>query len=142
MAKLEAIAVTGMEDQLEKLGNGMRAAIRDAVMAGAQVYAQELQGAIRDRRHVETGAMLQSVAPGPYHETLGGGEVYIYPQGTDNRGVRNAMKAYVISRGYGGKRTAKTGDKFVAEVERVSETQVQAAIQASLDAAISKLSEG
>lgn len=57
--------------------------------------------------------MLDSVGTDNLKLDLGSASVEIYPRGNDRRGVRNAQKAYVINYGYRGKKTEKTGDKFV-----------------------------
>ena len=75
-------------------------------------------------------SMKDSVKPGQYHETLDGGWQEVYPQGNDPRGVSNTVKAFVINYGYGGKRTEKTGDKFITGNKRKRQEAVTAAMEA------------
>ena len=53
----------------------------------------------------------------------------VYPQGTDPRGIDNAKKAFVINYGYGGRRTKKTGDKFITGQKKRLEISATEAMQ-------------
>ena len=86
--------------------------------------------------------MLQGVAPGRYHEDLGSGWVEVYPQGEDSRGISNATKAFVINYGYGGRRTQKTGDKFITGQKNTMSDAVAAAMQREADRIIQEMNGG
>lgn len=121
--------------QLEGMG---RDAVKRIVMAGAEVLTEVTRQNIDEYHHVgKTGSMRMNVKPGEYREGLGNGSVYVYPQENDNRGVSNAMKAFVIDRGIGhrpttkrshGKARNKTGDHFLTKktVQAAEEKTVQA----------------
>lgn len=126
MAKFSYDSGEGFDVGLDKLG---RNAVKTIVMAGAEQCTKDMQNVIGAYHHVKTGSMQQNVRPGIYHEDLNSGWVEVYPQGTDGRGIDNAMKAFVIDRGYGARRTKKTGDKFIKKNEKQFKTDVQRAMQ-------------
>ena len=127
MAKLTYSGFEGIERQMEKLS---RETVKRLVNAGAAALVDTTKELIKQNHHIATGAMERSVQPGQYHETLDGGWQEVYPQGTDSRGVDNAMKAFVINYGAGGNRTAKTGDKFITGNKKKRQEAVAAAMEA------------
>ena len=130
-------------DQIDSLmGRLQRDAIRRIVMAGAEACVEETRQNVEGYRHVVTGSMMAGVAPGKYHEDIGSGWVEVYPQGEDGRGISNATKAYVINYGYGGRRTEKTGDKFITGKKNAMSDRVSAAMQAESDRIIQELNGG
>ena len=130
-------------DQIDSLmGRLQRDAIRRIVMAGAQACVEETRKEIEEYRHVVSGSMKAGVAPGKYHEDLGSGWVEVYPQGEDGRGISNATKAFVINYGYGGRKTEKTGDKFITGNKKTMSDYVSAAMQAESDRIIQELNGG
>jgi len=139
MARCEYSAGEGFDNTLTVLG---RTAVREIVTAGAEACVQETQKVINDYRHVVTGSMMSHVAPGKYHEDLGSGWVEVYPQGEDSRGVSNAKKAFVINYGRGGRRTEKTGDKFITGHKATMSEIVSKAMQAESDRLIKQLNGG
>ena len=134
MAKLEYSAVDDVLESMNALAEGVRRnVIREVVMAGAEKYGELLKQEIQARHHVVTGSMENNVRPGKYYETIGGGFTYVYPQGGDSRGIDNAKKAFIINYGRGGKRTAKTGDRFITDLQKRAEDPVQAVMAAKFD---------
>ena len=130
LARFEYSAGEDFDGKLDRLG---RTAIKSIVMAGAEQCVKDMQSAIGAYRHVKTGSMKENVRPGIYHEDLNSGWVEVYPQGEDGRGVSNAKKAFVIDRGYGSRRTKKTGDKFITKNKKQFQTDVARAMQAASD---------
>lgn len=130
MARFEYDAGADFDGKLDKLG---RDAIRKIVMAGAEECTKDMQREIGAYHHVRTGSMKENVRPGIYHEDLNRGWVEVYPQGEDGRGVSNAKKAFVIDRGYGSRRTKKTGDKFITKNQKQFQTDVARAMQDASD---------
>lgn len=129
MARMTADGFDLLDSQLSMLG---RPAIRRIVEAGAQADDSEWRKNIRQARHIRTGSMLENVRPAEYREFMGGGEISVYPQGNDRKGVANAMKAYVINYGRG-RRTEKMGDKFITGKQQQFEEAVDRAMQAESD---------
>ena len=130
MAKFTYEAGDGFDRGLDVLS---RDAVKTIVMAGAEKCGEDLQKVIGEYHHVKTGSMKSSVRPGNYHEDLNSGWVEVYPQGSDGRGVSNAKKAFVIDRGYGARRTKKTGDKFITKNQKQFKADVSTAMQAASD---------
>lgn len=139
MARCEYDGIERIDGVLMRLS---REAIREVVMAGADACVEETKKNVQQYRHVVTGSMLEGVAPGRYHEDYGSGWVEVYPQGTDSRGISNAEKAFVINYGYGKRKTARTGDKFITGQTKTMEDIVARAMQAKSDEIISKLNGG
>lgn len=145
MAKMNVDASEAFS-RLEGLDSAMkRNGIRRIVEAGAKAAAEEMTGNIQKYRHVKTSSMIGAVAGADYRETFDGGEMQVYPQGTDSRGVSNAMKAYVINYGIGqnptrrsGKRRTpnRTGDKFITGNFKNAEPKIQAAMAAEASAVL------
>lgn len=126
MAKQTFSGFEIVERQLAKLSRGT---VKRLVEAGAKALVDSTKESVKTHYHIVTGNMEQSVKPGQYHETLDGGWMEVYPQGDDGRGVSNAKKAFVINYGYGGKKTAKTGDKFITGNKRKRQSAVAAAME-------------
>ena len=112
------------------------------VEAGAKALVDSTKESVKTHHHIVTGNMEQSVKPGQYHETLDGGWMEVYPQGDDSRGVSNAKKAFVINYGYGGNKTAKTGDKFITGNKRKRQSAVAAAMEAENQKIINEANGG
>ena len=154
MARLEIDDFAQCDRQLEMLLD--RKNVRRIVEAGARKDVEEWRSNITAARHVRTGSMLKNVRPAEYHEFLGGGEMSVYPQGNDGKGVGNAMKAFVINYGRKG-RMVKTkrgdnryirdrfpGDKFITskQTETATEQAVKQAMQDESDRIIEEINNG
>lgn len=140
MAKITLSGFGEIEAQLDKLLD--RGNVRRVVEAGAREAVKQMRGNITTAGHVRTHSMVDSVAPGQYHETLGGGSMSVYPQGDDGKGAGNALKAFVIN--YGRKkhrRTRRMGDKFITGKLAQTETAVQAAMQAESDRILAEINK-
>ena len=139
MARCEYDGFERIDGVLTRLS---RDAIREVVMAGAAACVEETKKNVQEYRHVVTGSMMEGVQAGKYNEDLGSGWVEVYPQGDDSRGVSNAKKAFVINYGYGKRKTAKTGDKFITGQTKTMENIVAKAMQAKSDEIIRQLNGG
>ena len=104
--------------------------IRRIVEAGSAAAVKFEQEQTRAAGHVITGQMKESISAGPYHEDLNTAWQYVYPSGTGDHGQDLTVVAYVINYGYGGKRTAKTGDKFITGNRKQLEDAVHEAMAA------------
>ena len=133
MAKLEYSAVDDVLESMSALAEGVRRhVIRSVVEAGAAKYGEMLTQEI-DQKHHLSGDMAKGVKPGKYYESIGGGYVYVYPQGKDSRGVDNAQKAFIINNGRGGKVSGKLGDRFITKLGKTAADPVQAAMAAKYE---------
>lgn len=146
MAKMTIDGMDELVGTLDRVESGMkRTGIRRIVEAGAQTAIDEMRTEIANH-HVRHGNMRDSTGMAEYHETMDGGSANVYPQGTDSRGVRNALKAYVINYGIGGNPTIrsrkkripnKTGDKFITGQFSKTKLKVQDAMAAEASAFLS-----
>ena len=141
MAKVSFSGFDQVENQLESLG---RDAVRRIVEAGAAALVTATQESIGSHHHVATGSMARSVKAGKYHEELNSGWIEVYPQGEDSRGISQAKKAFVINYGYGGRKTQKTGDKFITggKDKKQREQAAEAAMLAESERIINELNGG
>lgn len=129
MAVVEFSGIDEIDATFRKLE---RFETRRVVMAGADAAIEVLKGATESpKRHIVSGAMKDSISPGQYKETVGGGSIEVYPQGTDSRGVLNMMKAKLIERGQGRKPKPDkfltgpaTKSKLEAAVDKAFRTEV------------------
>lgn len=139
MARMEYSGFEAVEGQIAKLDRGT---VKRLVEAGAVALVESDKQLIDRYHHVVTGSMRDNVRPGKYHEDLNSGWIEVYPQGEDSRGVSNAKKAFVINYGYGGRKTAKTGDKFLTGNKGTSETVINTAMQQENDKIIQEVNNG
>lgn len=140
MARMEYSGFEIIERQLARMDRGT---VRRLVEAGAKALVEATQESIRSHHHVgETKSMVESVKPGAYHETLEGGWMEVYPQGEDPRGVSNAKKAFVINYGYGGRKTKKTGDKFLTGQKKRLEVAAAEAMQKENEEILKEINGG
>lgn len=135
MAKFEINGLEDMGGSMERLqAIHERSAVRRIVMAGADADTGLLSEITRRAGHVRTGSMMESIRAGDYHETIGGGEVNVYPQGEDAKGDSNTIKAFVINYGRGKrKRRGKMGDKFITSEFQTTAARTSAAMQAEAE---------
>lgn len=139
MARCEYDGFERIDGVLTRLS---RTSIKEVVMAGAEACVEETRRSIEQYHHVVTGSMMAGVQPGKYHEDIGSGWVEVYPQGEDGRGVSNATKAFVINYGRGGRRTSRTGDKFITGQTKTMQEVVAKAMQAKSDELVQQLNGG
>ncbi len=131
--KLIVHGIEAIDEQLKKLGGREHA--RKIVEAGSAAAVKKLQERTEQAHHImlNGGEMMKSFAPGKYHEDIDECWQDVYPQGYDSRGVSNAVKGFVINYGYGGRRTAKTGDKFITGRKPELDEVVGAAMRAEAE---------
>jgi hypothetical protein len=136
MAKM---IIDGNEFVVEKMARMSRTAIQQITMAGAHAAEERMKANTEARRHVRNGDMVGSIGNNGYREFYGGGATDVYPLGEDQKGVRNATKAYVINYGKGRrpetkrKKRNRTGDHFITGDEKNTEAAVRQAMQAESD---------
>lgn len=131
MAKIDTSGIDGFEEKFRQVAVSDRREMMEKILnAGADVYIESWKGSIEAHGHVRSRSMLENMGK-VINDTAT--SVDVFPQGEDDHGVRNALKAYVIHYGKGGKKTAHTGDKFVREAEKNAKDRADAAMQAALD---------
>lgn len=134
MAHFDTTGIDEFMEQLQKVDASMRGdGIKKILQAGAKPYIDSWKGSISAHGHIRSHDMINAVGMTEVQVNEYGASVDVFPMGTDDHGVRNALKAYVIHHGVGGKKTDHTGDKFVTEAERDAEAKSVAAMQNALD---------
>ena len=136
MAKMTTMGISDIEGRFAKLG---RTSLRRIVDAGAKAAEERMKANTRMRGHIRTGDLMNSIGPSEYYESLGGGAEYVYPQGNNREGQRNATIAYVINYGRGKTKTPRMGDKFITGDEKAAEAAVAAAMQAESDRILAEI---
>ena len=121
---------------LKQHGDLISTAAPDMLQAGAAVVADAWRDAIRAHGLIDTGDMIDSVAPANLVNTSSEKKITVYPQGRDRKGIRNAEKAFINH--YGASRRKAT--HFVDDAETKAE---QPAVEAMAAVWFDKLeSEG
>ena len=121
---------------LKQHGDLISTAAPDMLQAGAAVVADAWRDAIRAHGLIDTGDMIDSVAPANLVNTSSEKKITVYPQGRDRKGSRNAEKAFINH--YGASRRKAT--HFVDDAETKAE---QPAVEAMAAVWFDKLeSEG
>lgn len=99
---------------------------------GAQIIEFHWVKSIKKYKHVDTGAMVNSV--GVAKGTKAKNFRDIFPQGKDEKGVRNAEKAFIAHYGKSG----QIGTHFIDEAEANAKAEAAVAMQDKLDKYIEK----
>lgn len=108
----------------------LRGEVVDAMaIAGGEELLKGWKSEIPDAGHVDTGQMLRGVKRSRPKKSKDSVVVEVYPQRKDKKGVRNALKAFVLH--YGRKKTGKphstplTGSRFIDRIVITSEKPAQ-----------------
>jgi len=109
--------------------------IRRIVEAGSAAAVQLEKERTIAAGHVTPGggSLLRGISAGPLHEDLNRAWQYVYPSGEGDHGQDLTVVAFVINYGRGGKRTKKTGDKFITGNKKQMEDVVHAAMAAEAE---------
>lgn len=126
MARFDTSGLDDVLREMEAAGELVGETADEMLLAGAQVVSEEWKRAAREAGLVDTGAMLGSIGY-PRKPTTSGDvrSIDIYPQGKDERGIRNAEKAFVNH--YGTSRLPAT--HFIDRADERSGPRVQAAFE-------------
>ena len=117
MALFEAEGFDELVADLKKNAELLDSAAPEMLQAGADVVADAWRDAIQSHGLIDTGDMLDSVAPANLVNSSTEKKIAVYPQGRDRKGVRNAEKAFINH--YGASRRKAT--HFVDDAETKAE---------------------
>ena len=117
MALFEAEGFDELVADLKKNADLLDSAAPEMLQAGAAVVADAWRDAIQSHGLIDTGDMLDSVAPANLVNSSTEKKIAVYPQGRDRKGVRNAEKAFINH--YGASRRKAT--HFVDDAETKAE---------------------
>lgn len=119
--------------ELKQLGEDVSGKLGQEMLdEGAEIIEFNWVKAIKNHKHIDTGDMVRSV--GTAKGTKAKKFRDIYPQGKDEKGVRNAEKAFIAHYGKSG----QLGTRFVDEAESNSGAECAVAMQKKLDEYIEK----
>lgn len=114
MARMRSQGVEELAADLKKLDKDADAVQQEMLDAGAKSLVSDWKKGIESAGHVDTGAMKKSVRSS---KTAKKRQREIYPRGKDEKGVRNAEKAFILHYG-----TSKIkGDRFIDAIEEAGE---------------------
>jgi len=140
MATMDTGDVAGAAAKLQQVEAGLRGeCIENMLRAGGEVVAKSWENTIVQHNHVTKGRnsahMAQSVKVTNIQLELGGGTATVMPDGYDDNGVAQALKAWAINAGAG---YIKKKDPFVKAAETAAHDDVVRAMEAVLDDYITK----
>lgn len=120
-------------EELSQLGEDIDGELGQEMLdEGAEIIEFHWVKSIKKHNHVDTGDMARSV--GVSKGTKAKKFRDIFPQGRDEKGVRNAEKAFIAHYGKSG----QLGTRFIDEAEANAKAEVAAAMQDKLDKYIEK----
>lgn len=108
------VETTGIDEVLKQMGKMRQLTGKTAeamLRAGGNVFQREWIAEAERRRHRKSGAMIKSVGFSKPRDKGNGLQVDIYPQGKDERGTRNSVKAFVLHHG------RKAGPDRIGEIK-------------------------
>lgn len=117
MALFEAEGFDELVADLKKNADLLDSAAPEMLQAGAAVVADAWRDAIQSHGLIDTGDMIDSVAPSNLVNSSTEKKIAVYPQGRDRKGIRNAEKAFINH--YGASRRKAT--HFVDDAETKAE---------------------
>ena len=98
MASIDTVGLDELVNQMRRLGQDVGPVADEMLNTAAGIIRDQWKATAKRYGHVDTGAMVDSVdfpvkgnARALYRD--------IYPQGTDEKGVRNAEKAFILHYG-------------------------------------------
>lgn len=128
MAKVTLSGLGELSNDIEQLADAISGNLVDKMLdAGAEIAIADWKDGISAADHIDTGAMFGSV--GVAKATKKGKIREIYPQGKDNKGVRNAEKAFILHYGT----ITILGDRFVDKIEDKAEVDAFLKMQEIFD---------
>lgn len=130
MARFDTSGLDDLISEMQRLGEAEGPVAEEMCMAAVEEIRDCWMRSAQDHGHVDTGAMISSIGFGPA-PIRAGAIIYndVYPQGTDSKGVRNAMKAFILHYG----KHNMPGSYWVDDADAMSEGPVNAVCQAIWD---------
>lgn len=114
---MASVSTSGLDELISRLGaidSKLKAGILDAAILEGAEKAEEIWKHHAEK-HRLSGDMIEGITHTHITEGKSSRACYVYPQGTDRRGVSNAQKAYVINYSRPGDSWAEEADKEATE---------------------------
>lgn len=127
MARFDTSGLDPAVRYLEKMEMTTGALADSMLIAGAKAVQEAWREAAERHGHRLTGQLIESIGYPRKPRTVGDvRSIDIYPQGTDDKGVRNAEKAFVLH--YGSR--SRPGSRWIDTADAISgETAVPAMLK-------------
>lgn len=118
MARFDTSGLDDIIQQMQRMKADEGPAAEEMVNAATEEIKKEWQLSAYVHGHVKTGAMVNSIEPAGSAPVRAGNVIYrdVYPQGSDEKGTRNATKAFILNYG----RSNLPGTYWVKEAEENS----------------------
>ena len=100
MARLNVTGLNETIESMKRMGQ-LAGPVADAmILSGAAIIREHWVASAESHGHVDTGDMIASIRYARQPKDVGGMRVLdVYPQGKDEKGVRNAEKAFILHYG-------------------------------------------
>lgn len=122
MARFRTEGLDDIIDDMAAMGQSTGELADEMLFAGAEEVKKAWKAAIRKHKHIDTGAMLDSVDYSRKVKQIGDiKSVDIYPQGKDKKGVKNAEKAFILHYGT----SKRPGTHFVDDADDIAAPMVE-----------------
>ena len=96
MARFDTDGLDDLIDEMQRMGQRSGEVAKAMTAAAADEIRDAWKQAAEEYGLRDTGAMIESIGfPGPVKDVGGILQQDVYPQGKDERGVRNAEKAFI-----------------------------------------------
>ena len=125
MARFETSGLDELLTDMKRMGELSGEVADKMLMAGAEATKKAWKTSAQQHGHKDTGDMIDSIDYSRSPKTAGDvRQIDIYPQGKDDKGVRNAEKAFILN--YGTKK--KPGSHWVDDADKASGEPVMTAM--------------
>ena len=122
MARFETAGLDDLFREMELEGELVGDTADEMLMAAAEVVAEEWRKSAERHKHRDTGDMIKSIGYPRQPKTVRDVRyIDIYPQGRDEKGIRNAEKAFILNYGT----SKKPGSHWIDEADANSAEPVQ-----------------
>ena len=122
MARFRTEGLDDIIDDMTAMGQSTGELADEMLFAGAEEIKKAWKAAIRKHKHIDTGAMLDSVDYSRKVKQIGDiKSVDIFPQGKDKKGTKNAQKAAILHYGT----SKRPGTHFVDDADDIAAPMVE-----------------
>ena len=100
MARFDTSGLDDVIREMERLGELYGETADEMLLAGADEVKKAWKASAERHKHRDTGDMIESIGYPRQPKRVGDiRSIDVYPQGTDQKGIRNAEKAFILNYG-------------------------------------------